>query len=1318
MSSASEYSELLKLIEVSGPFISLPVFREVFPQGLVKDSPDLTRELRELYTEWTAARSLAPNVVSPAEREWVQAVFLNLLGWPSEWLAADNAIPQNLSYVVAQHHETLRPDLVLLEEGKPRILINLLPPAQQPDRRPGSTTWNATCAARMAELLRATRVPLGLVTNGERFMLVYAEPGQPTGFAEFRAELWFDERLTLRAFRDFLSAGALFNRSPEQTLDALYRRSLQNQQEVSTALGHQVRRAVEMFVAALDRADRESDRALLGGLPEEHVYDAALTVMMRLVFLFFAEERDLLPITNPIYRENYAVSTLHDQLREAADRLGEEVLERRYDAFPRLLASFRAVHSGIGHDMAALPAYGGDLFDPDRFPFLEGRQLGSDWRTSYAEACPIHNRTVLHLLTALQFLQMKVPGVGTETRRLSFRALDIEQIGHVYEGLLDHTARRANEVVLGLDGKQEAEIGFEELLRRQDEPNFISWLADESGLSAKAVEKRLEQDSADDPLRWPEWERVAPFAGLVRRDDNGDPWVVPAGSLYVTAGTTRRQTGTQYTPRTLTESVVEHALAPLAYVGPAEGLPPEQWRLKSAGKILDLKVCDFACGSAAFLVAAARYLSARLAEAWELAQIEHGIGVQITPYGDPSLGSAEEELIPQNPDERGLYALRIVVERCLYGVDRNPLAVEMAKLSLWLLTLQRNRPFTFLDHAIRCGDSLLGVDLKQLSTWSLSGEGRQSVLFDDDLNFAADKREGLIKMQYWPGHQRRLLDAAIARTSRVRSAANRLIATAFEANSEATAAAAAMGLDEQEAEAKRLLEGRRPFHWPVEFPEVFLSRGGFDSIIGNPPFIGGKRITGVLGTAYREYLVQYLGGGVRGNADYVAYFFLRTEQLLRAGGTAGLLATNTIAQGDTREVGLDQMTSRAVTIYRAISSQTWPGEASLEVAHVWLRKGPWHGLFYLDDSLALGITCQLQPPGRVAGRPFRLAENASKSFNGSYVLGMGFVLTPEDAQRLLEKDSRNRDVLFPYLNGEDLNSRWDQSPSRWVINFHDWPIERAREYPDCFSIIERMVKPERTRKKENGEYQLRYPLYERWWQYADKRPELSKAIASLQRVLVVAATSRTLAFCHVPSKYVYSHATYVFPLPRECEFGVLQSMAHDSWVREFCSSMKGDLRYTPSDGIETFPFPSAMDAIGAPGEHYQSFRQQVMSSRGEGLTAIYNRFNSPSEVSEDIAMMRRLHVELDHAVAASYGWADLRLGHDFHKTKYGIRYTISDVARREVLDRLLELNHARHAVEAALPVEPKPTRSAKRRVEQAEALSLFAIRDDIDGVQN
>ncbi len=1301
MSAASEYAELLKLIEVSGPFVSLPVFKEVFPQGLVKDSPDLTRELWETYDEWRAARIHAHSIVSPAQREWLRAVFTTLLGWPPEWIAEDNAIPQNLFHTVAQHHETLRPDVVLLDSGKPRLLISILAPNQQPDRRPPSTTWNATCATRMAELLHATGVPVGLVTNGERFTLVYAEPGQPTGFADFRAELWFDERLTLRAFRDFLSADALFNRPPDQSLDALYRRSLENQQEVSTTLGRQVRRAVEMFVAALDRADRENDRALLRGLAEEHIYEAALSFMMRLVFLFFAEERDLLPVTNPVYSDNYAVSTLHAQLREAAGRLGEEVLERRYDAFPRLLATFRAVHGGIDHDLLSMPAYGGDLFDPDRFPFLEGRPAGSDWRTTLAQPLPIHNRTVLHLLEALQFLEMKVPGGGRETRRLSFRALDIEQIGHVYEGLLDHTVRRAGEIILGLEGKQEPEIPLSELSRRRSEPGFIEWLAEQTGRSEKAIERALQQTGVDDPLRWPEWEQVAPYAGLVRLDDNRDPCVIPQGSLYVTAGAARRQTGTQYTPRSLTESVVEHALAPVVYLGPAEGQPPEAWQLKPAGHILDLKICDLACGSAAFLVAAARYLSARLIEAWETAQREYGAAVQITPYGHPSSGFPGEELIPANPEERSLYALRIVVERCLYGVDRNPLAVEMAKLSLWLLTLQRNKPFTFLDHAIRCGDSLLGVDLKQLSTWSLSGEGAQTVLFQEDLSFAADKREGLMKMHYRPGDQRRLLEAALAKTRRLQAAADRLMAAAFEANPDAAAAAIAMGLEEQEAEARKILDGKRPFHWPVEFPEVFLHNGGFDAIVGNPPFIGGQRITGALGKPYRDYLVEYIAGGQRGSADYVAYFFLRAETLLKPGGTAGLLATNTIAQGDTREVGLDQMTARGVTIYRAIPSRKWPGEASLEVAHVWFRKGDWKGPFLLDDSPVRGITSQLQPPGRVTGKPYRLVENAGKSFQGSIVLGMGFVLTPEDAQRLLDKDPRNRDVLFPYLNGEDLNSRWDQSPSRWVINFHDWPIEKAMQYPDCFEIVERLVKPERENNNDRG-------ARENWWQFLRPRSELYATIAELERVLVGCQTAKYVSLAFQPSTYVYSHATNVFASAAYGMLALLAGTLHEIWAREYSGSLETRLRYSPTDCFETFPFPASLTTLEAIGERYHAHRKRVMANRREGLTAIYNRFHSQHEVSQDIATLRALHIETDYAVAAAYGWTDLDFGHGFHETKQGLRYTISETARREVLDRLLALNHERHAAQVASAPPSKAKRPGKSKRNLGAGAPLFA----------
>ena len=399
-----------------------------------------------------------------------------------------------------------------------------------------------------------------------------------------------------------LSASRFFSVPDDQTLEALLTKSASNQQEVTDQLGYQVRRAVEVLIHSLERADQDFGRELLAGVREEVLYESALTVMMRLVFLFCAEERELIPSKPfPVYEQNYSVSTISKQLRELADQHGEELLERRYDAWPRLLAAFRAVYGGLRHDDVHIPAYGGNLFNPDRFPFLEGRKRGTSWRDTEANPLPVNNRTVLHLLEALQLLQIKVPGGGpAEARRLSFRALDIEQIGHVYEGLLDHTAKRAAEPFLGLAGtrEKEPEIPLAELERllAKGEADLVKFLKEETGKSDNALKKSLKveldaQDAArfrtacqgDDAL----WKRVKPLAGLVRLDNFGYPVVIPKGSVFVTAGTDRRSSGTHYTPRSLTEPIVQYTLEPLVYVGPAEGKPKSEWKLKTAAELLD-----------------------------------------------------------------------------------------------------------------------------------------------------------------------------------------------------------------------------------------------------------------------------------------------------------------------------------------------------------------------------------------------------------------------------------------------------------------------------------------------------------------------------------------------------------------------------------------------------------------------------------------------------------------------------------------------------------------------------------------------------------
>jgi hypothetical protein len=694
------------------------------------------------------------------------------------------------------------------------------------------------------------------------------------------------------------------------------------------------------------------------------------------------------------------------------------------------------------------------------------------------EPVPIDDRTVLHLLDALQVLRRKGRGAGpAEAQRLSYRALDVEQIGHVYEGLLDHTAVRVDAPAVGFDGKHEPEVALryvEEAAASGREP-LVAWLREETGESRVWVERRLDAElTAPDRQRLLVAcdndqglaDRVAPCAGLLRHDLRGDPLVYLPGSTYVTKASERRSSGTYYTPRALAEEVVRHTLDPLVHrPGPAEGAEPAEWRLRPSGELLDLKVCDMAMGSGAFLVAACRYLADRLVEAW---QAEAATAV--------SSPGSNEVPVPPDPEEQAALARRLVADRCLYGVDKNPMAVEMAKLSMWLVTLAKGRPFTFLDHALRVGDSLLGItSVDQLINlhpdpargrelhFTLSGD--VTAVIAAAVERAAELRRRIATTPVLDvrdaTEKERLLAEAVEATEALRTVADLVVGVALSAAGSgaevldnrlvAVAPKVASALDpgrrpddravdlfELRIQASEWLQSgkpplepdRRPFHWPLEFAEVFPLGGGLDAIVGNPPFQGGQKITGALGTDYRDWLVTWLADGRRGSADLVSYFFLRAAQLLGERGGAGLLATNTIAQGDTREVALDHMTATGWTLTRAVKSRPWPGGANLEVAEVWLYRGDWHGGSVLDDAPVAGITAALEPRGRVSGPVHRLMANAGRCFQGSNIVGNGFLLTPEEAQRLIDRDPRNAEVLFPCLSGEDLNTSPDHSATR------------------------------------------------------------------------------------------------------------------------------------------------------------------------------------------------------------------------------------------------------------------------------------------------
>lgn len=1340
MSVSRHHADWLSLLESSGPFLSLPVLLRAFPQGLDPRDPEQAKQLRLAYEEWQENPTLTAK-----QRTWVMHVLTQVLLHPKELLAEGQTLPPGLTATMAEYGEILRPELALIGPtgselaGKPQLLVSLYPVEQSLDKPVLGKHWKATPGTRMMELLHAADVPLGLVTNGEEWMLVFAPRGETSGFTSWYASLWIDEPITLRAFQSLLSTRRFFGVAPSDTLLALLKESAQDQQEVTNQLGDQVRDAVEVLIQAFDRLDQDSGRTLLKGLDEASLYDAALTVMMRLVFLFSAEERGLLHLHEPLYDDNYAVSTLREQLQEVADRYGEEVLERRHDGWARLLATFRAVHGGVNHQDLMLPAYGGSLFDPDRYPFLEGRAQGTGWQSSPAVPLEINNRVVLHLLKSLQMLQVKVPGGGpAEALRVSFEGLNIEQIGHVYEGLLDHTAVRAKEVVLGLAASRKKPVASialaeAEKLRRDDKEELIEVLEEETGRSVRALENALE--NGDEPEDFHKLlvacgqdkelaEKIAPFRGLLREDSFERLVVVLPGGIYVGQGSARRSTGTHYTPRSLTEPIVQYTLEPLVYRGPAEGLAKEQWRLRSPKEILDLKVCDMAMGSGAFLVQACRYLSERLVETWENLEKEHPSDVLITPEGDFSQGQPSERLIPKEVSERLAIARRLVADRCLYGVDINPMAVEMAKLSIWLITVDKSRPFTFLDHALKCGDSLLGIcRFHQLETYNLDDQKATQVIilsnYGELIQTAIAKRRELETLPSNDSAQitikKGLLAEADERLQLLKLAADVLVATELTKGNlktkEMARAAAHLkvvsyvgrSIAEFKEFGQQQIHGLKPLHWPLEFPEV-LVRGGFDAFVGNPPFLGGKRITGALGGTYRDYLVEHLASGRRGNADLCAYFFLRAHSLLRASsGMSGLLATNTIAQGDTREVGLESVTAGGAVLVRAVQSAAWPGVAALEVAHVWLRRGEWLAQFVLDGRTVSRISPSLTEATALTRKPERLRANARKSFNGSYVMGIGFVVSDEEANELLQKDARSKAVLFPYLNGEDVTTRADQTPSRWVINFQEWPLEEAKKYPDCFRIVEERVRPERENQKDpNGR------LY--WWRFFRTRPELQAATEGLRRILVAAQTAKYLSFAFAPPGIVYSHSLCVLPFDSGEMFALLNSSIHDVWVREYSATLETRLRYIPSDCFETFPFPTTILSLKEPGERYYEFRRQLMIERQEGLTKIYNRVHNPAEQSEGIKSLRLLRVGMDQMVAKAYGWNDFDADHSFHETKQGVRFAMGESARRNVLDRLLALNHERYEQETKAGLDGSKTNpnTAKRALHEKEVTDIRA----------
>ncbi len=799
--------------------------------------------------------------------------------------------------------------------------------------------------ALVQEYLNNTEHTYALVTNGRYLRLLRdATRLVRLSYLEFNLEKMMEEEL----YADFALLFRLLHatRMPKNP-DEIENSPIEYYHQQSLATGSRIRanlsKAVEQSILDLangflshPRNDDLRQEIAQGIMKPADFYGEQLQLIYRILFLIVIEERNL------VYAE-----TKDEELQR------QRKLYYDYYSIERLRKLAAKLHSvdGRKHDLWQGLKATFRLFEDGFYGERLGiKPLGSGIFSSIAlgklPTLSLSNESLLKVIRRLTFFENE----QKQQVRVNYSDLDVEEFGSVYEGLLEYDAEFRE-----INGK--TQFTFKE-------------------------------------------------------------------------GKKRGESGAHYTPEELVKPLIKYSLD---YVIEEKLTAPNPEQA-----LLSIKVCDVACGSGHILLSAARKI------AIELARVR-------TNEDQPSPTATR-------------HALRDVIRICIYGVDKNPLAVDLCKVALWLEAHNPGEPLNFLDHHIKCGDAIVGLAHQEELYKGIADEAFKALPGDDKLIASAMAKRNKAERKQREAETGSLgLQLMLGANHDVMLKMEQLMAQlqTFNALPEHTP-------EEIEAKAKayrnlqhgkalhtlKLLadmqvmqffvpktheyresivtdkayfsylrggqavpfalevdvfhqaDSHRFFHWFLEFPEVFavqskgdgLANTGFDVILGNPPFLGNRKLSGTYGNAYLEYLKHAFTP--IGAVDLVTYFFRRIFTLIREKGFQSLISTNTIAQGDAREGGLDVIVRQGGSINHAVRSMKWPGIAAVEVALVTITSQKWTGKFYLADKEVSTITPYLDDSATV-GNPYPLKQNEGKSFQGSIVLGKGFVLEPKEVEELI-----------------------------------------------------------------------------------------------------------------------------------------------------------------------------------------------------------------------------------------------------------------------------------------------------------------------------
>lgn len=1228
----------------------------------VKVKDEIARAWADAQDYWRIFQrkleSLKPEspATSETRHQWM-VPLLSLLGYQLE-AQAKGAVLNDKTYPIS-HRAANR-------ANAPVQIVGYREPSGL-DRKPERSNLRMSAHAVVQEFLNLSEQLYGIATNGRVLRLLRDSSRLiKLSYIEFDLDRIFTDGL----FADFAILYRLLHASrlpvsndtaAECIIERYHQDSLDSGARIRDGLSRAVEQAIRDFGNGfLSNAANTTliDDIRTSKLSADDFYKRLLRLIYRLLFLMVIEERDLVfPINaNAKHRDIYSRYYSLQRLRSLS--------ERRYLADPRhhdlwlaLMATFRLFEAeGPGPKLGLAPL-AGDLFSNEAIGTLAECTLGNDV-----------------LLRCLRSLNVYEHPENRQLIRVNYAALNVEEFGSVYEGLLEY------------------------------EPQFLI-------------------DGA----------RI---------------------DFSFKSGDERAATGSHYTPDELVQPLIKHSL---------DYLIADRLKAKDpAAALLDLRVADIACGSGHILLAAARRI------ATELAVVRTG----------------EEQ--PSPTAFRA--ALRDVIRTCIYGVDLNPLAVELCKVALWLEAHNPGQPLNFLDHHIKCGNSIVGFVSREEVNKGVPDEAFATLPGDDKDTAAAlrkrnkqeRKEKGQLRLEL-SAQRRAQLDSILAgwkalsdlpeKTPAEIEAKKRQFAAftagqnAYLLNQIAAIPIAQFYIPKTPENAPKVItneefrrywngsqspQGQAPaaafaaaskkrfFHWFLEFPEV-MAKGGFDCILGNPPYLGGQALSGTYGHAFCGYVKwEYVPAGL---SDLVAYFVRRIFDLLVPDGFTAFITTNSIKDGTIRKDGLEQIIARGGEINMAVRGIKWPGRANLVVSLLSLHKGKWNRLRLLDGKQVATINPFLEDTQDL-GEPRGIPENFNTMYQGSIFRGDGFLLSHEDAARLVGRDPRNANVIRQIINGAEINGQPDQAPQRSTIDFYDWSEQRARGYPEPFALVEQRVRP--VRMGLDASTAINRDHRERWWQYAFVRESLYARIRDKTRCFVAARTTKYLSFSAVPTEYVFTDALYVFTTDRWDLFAVIQSTIHEVWARKYSGALKQDLRYSPSKCFDTFPFPgriwqSANPSLASLGESYHEHRRSLMRLLWLGLTDIYNLLHArdltPTMIAkvskkstaeadrgyQSVLELRRLHVELDRAVLHAYGWdagvannetmGPIHLAHDFRELgplaeNDRVRFTICPIARTELLKRLLVLNHER--TKSAVQSSRAKDRGTRESVIEDAGASLFS----------